>query len=370
MLSRDLLVFQRPLLTFARSSGERMALVAFCATAAILQSAAFDGGRSLLVAAAAISGALFAEFCVCAGQRGAAGKSGSKRRLKNIIASFDGSSFVSALILTLFLPNTINPAMAAIGTLFAVLVVKRSYGGLGSNWFNPALGGWLFVRFSWPLLFKNAMSASSLNFISNFSSEATALRAAAEVSPVAILTKNGFGTQNGEAMTNFLNNTVFKLINIEIPAAYFDFFIDPGAGLIADRGLLALIASSVIMVAAMVSRPALSAVYITVMLAAAKLAGALPFGGGIGAGDMLFCVFSGGTLAVALFVVVEPATGPKTKAGRFFYVVFAALLTAIFRYAKAEAYAALFAVTLMNVFAPVFRMIEERLCYEGGIKWL
>ncbi|GMO14585.1 MAG: hypothetical protein Pg6A_00090 [Termitinemataceae bacterium] len=351
MLNRDLLVFQRPLLTFARSSNERMVVVSLCAFAAILQSAWFDRGWSLIVAAAALGGALVVDF-FCA------------MRYRHFRFT-DGSSIVTALLLTLFLPNTINPVFAALGTAFAVGVVKYSFGGLGANWFNPALGGWLFIRFSWPDSFKEAMSPSSLTFISNFIKDPAGSFVA---SPVYMLTKNGFGTQNGELITNFLNKNLFSLINIELPSAYFDFFINPGAGIIADRGVIALIAASMIMIVAMVSRNILSAIYLFVLLAIVRIAGGLPFGGEIGSGDMFFCLFSGGTLAVALFVIVESATCPKTKGGRLIFVIIAALLTWVFRYVKAEGCAAIFAVAAVNIISPLFRMIEEKLCY-GGAKW-
>jgi electron transport complex protein RnfD len=187
---------------------------------------------------------------------------------------------------------------------------------------------------------------------------------AAFASPVTILNKNGFGTQNGEIITSFLNKTLFSLFNIEIPAAYLDFFINPGAGLIADRGLFALLIGSIIMIGAMGSSSVLSAVYAGVFLLVVRFAGALPFGGPPGAGDMIYGLFSGGTLAAALILVVEPASGPKSSFGKLVYVSFAALFTFMFRYGKAEACGALFAAALVNIFAPLFRIAEERWYYE------
>lgn len=347
MLSRDLLVFQRPLLNFARSTNERMILVGVCAALAIVQSAWLDKGASLFVALAAVIGALGAELWF------------NWRRGR--LCLYDGSAVVTALTLTLFLPNTINPLFAAAGAMFAVAVVKQGFGGLGANWFNPALGGWLFIRFSWPQAFNAALQSSPLAFISSWIRENAG---APFASPVTILNKNGFGTQNGDAITSFLNKTLFSLFNTEIPAAYLDFFIDPGAGLIADRGLFALLFGSVIMIGAMAGRAALSAVYVGVLLVITRLAGALPFGGPPGAGDMIYGLFSGGTLAAALILVVEPASGPKSSFGKGVYVCLAALFTFLFRYGKAEACGALFAAAVVNIFAPVFRLAEERWYYE------
>jgi electron transport complex protein RnfD len=324
-----------------------MIVVSACAAAAIIQSAFFDGGHSLIVAAAALAAALLVEIAVCWPRAG--------------LRLMDASAVVTALVLTLILPNMIHPALAAAGAAFAIGVVKHCFGGLGANWFNPALGGWLFIRFSWPSAFSKALQSSPLAFISAWMEEN---QGAGGASPVTILGKNGFGTQNGGAITQFLNDTVFSLFHIEMPAAYVDFFIDPGAALIADRGLFALLAGSVIMTAAMAGRSMLSALYIAALLLFTRLGGALPFGGPAWGGDMLFAVFSGATLAAAFFIVIDPGTSPKSPVCRISLALFAAFLTFYFRYVKAEACGALFAAAAVNSIAPLVSMAEEKLFYE------
>ena len=63
----------------------------------------------------------------------------------------DLSAAVTGLLLALTLPATVPYWMAAVGAVFAVIVVKAAFGGLGQNIFNPALalligGGYLVVR--------------------------------------------------------------------------------------------------------------------------------------------------------------------------------------------------------------------------------
>lgn len=376
---------KRPLLTLARSADERFAFMSFCALCAIAWSAFLDDGASLLLAAASVAGALAAEIITAllsgrspeddpsaeltsAREKNSASETDSvsaSRRTKTSgrrrFLPKDASAAVSGLILALFLPGSLNPAFAAAGAFFGIAVIKLCFGGTAAPWFNPVLGGWLFIRLSWPGSWDAATEAAPVTFISTWINE---VYAAGAGSPVTILAKHGFGGQNGLVITNFLNKTVFSLIKIELPEGYFDFFINPGPGIIADRGIIALIPGSIIMFAAMVNRASVSVIYLAVTAFLVRLAGALPFGGIVGGGDVFFALFSGGTLAAALFLITEPAVAPKSGAGRLVYATLAGALTWLFRYAKAESYGAVFAIALVNCLSPLIRMIEQKRRYE------
>mgnify|MGYP002508733451 CR=1 FL=1 len=62
----------------------------------------------------------------------------------------DLSAVVTGLILALNLPSNIPLWQAAVGSLFAIVIVKGVFGGLGKNIVNPALAGRAFM-FSWPV---------------------------------------------------------------------------------------------------------------------------------------------------------------------------------------------------------------------------
>ncbi|MBL4621199.1 MAG: RnfABCDGE type electron transport complex subunit D, partial [Immundisolibacteraceae bacterium] len=61
------------------------------------------------------------------------------------LALLDGSALVTALLLALCLPPTAPLWVVIVGVLFAIVVVKHLYGGLGYNLFNPAMAGYLVV---------------------------------------------------------------------------------------------------------------------------------------------------------------------------------------------------------------------------------
>ncbi|MDR0387394.1 MAG: RnfABCDGE type electron transport complex subunit D, partial [Treponema sp.] len=171
------LLLQRPQINLARPTMGRMVIVCVCAGLGILQSSLTDSFTSLGLAVAVTAAAFFTEFVI--------------NRMTGVRTLRDGSVIASALVFVLLLPNQINPLSAVLGIVFAVAVVKQSFGGLGASWLNPALGGWLFVRFSWPGPFEKALTEVSV----------------AEIAvPGALL--SFFGSLDG-IVTGFLNNTLF-----------------------------------------------------------------------------------------------------------------------------------------------------------------
>ena len=63
----------------------------------------------------------------------------------------DGSAAITGLLLALTLPPTFSMGGAALGSVFAIIVGKHVFGGLGYNVFNPALLGRAFLQASFPV---------------------------------------------------------------------------------------------------------------------------------------------------------------------------------------------------------------------------
>lgn len=64
----------------------------------------------------------------------------------------DGSALVTAWLLALALPPLAPWWLIVIGTMFAIVVSKQLYGGLGYNLFNPAMVGYAVLLISFPAL--------------------------------------------------------------------------------------------------------------------------------------------------------------------------------------------------------------------------
>jgi electron transport complex protein RnfD len=330
-----------------------MYLICACAGLGIIQSALSDTFYSLAVALCVLTAALITEFVISS-------VNGQPRMVR------DGSAAASALILVLLLPNRIHPVYAILGTVFAIAVVKHSFGGLGSNWLNPALGGWFFVRLSWPGIFGRSLQGSPLSVIAETLGGGVSNP---QGSPLGLLKISGAGNSAlsssflDTTVSSILNNTIFSITGAELPSGYIDLLFSRAPGIIADRGLMALLLGTVIITASQASRAWIPAVYLLCYGFLVRVFGALPFGGVAGDGDILFCFFTGGTMAAAFLLAADPATGPKSRAGILAAAILAALFSWIFRYQGLEPYGAFFAVVMINVLTPLIRTIEERFFY-------
>lgn len=63
----------------------------------------------------------------------------------------DGSAFLTALLIGVSIPPLAPWWISVIGTLFAIVIVKQLYGGLGFNLFNPAMAAYVLLLISFPL---------------------------------------------------------------------------------------------------------------------------------------------------------------------------------------------------------------------------
>ena len=343
----DLSLFQKPQINLARSTPGRMWLVSAAAFLGIFQSSLSDNFHSLFIALAAAAGALGTEFIF-----------NFKQRYYSIK---DGSALASALVLTLLLPNQISPLCAFAGGIFAMAVLKHSFGGLGSNWVNPAAGAWLFIRSAWPGAAGRSIQGGHL--VNLAASLEGGLRDSQ--GPLALLKINGWDSAPlDKALSSFFNGTIFKFTGAALPQGYLGFFAPPGPGIIADRGLLFLLFGTILLASSQCFRLWLPGVFLLCYSLLVRIFGALSFGGALWEGDVLFALLSGGTAAAAFMLVTDPATGPKSAPGRGIFAALCASFAFLFRYPGMDPYGAAGAVLAGNALVPLIRRIENSVYYE------
>jgi Na+-translocating ferredoxin:NAD+ oxidoreductase subunit D len=327
----------KPQINLARSTSGRMWLVNLCAFMVVIQSSFTDSYSSFILALSAVSAAVLTEFLILL-------KSGREKSL------MDGSAIASALILVLFLPNRISPIYAALGAFFSIAVIKHSFGGLGANWLNPAAGGWLFIRFSWPASFTEALAGSPLSAIGD--------------SVYGIEAFFVSSSPFGDTLRSLLNKTIFSLLGVELPVGYMDLFASRFPGIIADRGVFTLLLGTIIITASQVNRAWISAAYLAVFGILVRFAGALPFGSGYWNGDVIFALLSGGTLAAAFFLAADPATTAKSSIGIFIATLAAGCIAFILRWFGNDPYGVVLTAVFINAMLPMFRVLESRQLYK------
>lgn len=227
----------------------------------------------------------------------------------------DFSAVVTGLILALNLPSGIPLWQAALGGVFAIIVVKQVYGGIGQNWMNPALGARCFLLISFAKTMTN-FTATSLGF-----------DAASGATPLAAL-KAG----------NFFDGYQFDL---------FDMFIGTIPGTIGEVSVVALLIGAIYMLVKGVIRLRIPLTYILTVAVFVFIFGQRDLN------YVLAHVFGGGLIFGAFFMATDYSSTPATKKGQYIFAIFIGLLTGIFRLFGGSAEGVSYAIIIGNVVAPL-----------------
>jgi electron transport complex protein RnfD len=281
---------------------------------AFFMSLYYFGPRALIVNALCIGTALLSEYLF---QRG----------LKQKIMINDGSAFLTGLLLGLNLPPGVPFYIPIIGSFVAIVITKMLFGGLGYNIFNPALIGRAFLLISWP----KAMTIWS---------EPTAffveLDAKTAATPLGILKEEGM-----EKLIEVFGDK----INL-----YTQLLVGNRAGSLGETSALALLLGGAYL---------LHKKYITWHIPFSFLGSvavlAWIFGGekGFFTGDPIIHLISGGLIMGAFFMATDYVTCPTLKKGQIIFGIGCGALTMLIRLKGGFPEGVMFAILLMNCFAPL-----------------
>ncbi|WED24106.1 RnfABCDGE type electron transport complex subunit D [Vibrio sp. JC009] len=86
---------------------------------------------------------------------------------RNAKASLDGSALLTGLLLAMSLPPTVPMWLCALGSVFAIVVGKQIYGGLGQNLFNPAMLARVMLLICFPVEMTNWSAPAPIDFSHN-----------------------------------------------------------------------------------------------------------------------------------------------------------------------------------------------------------
>lgn len=262
---------------------------------ALLAGTVIFGMRALLVALVCTASAVAAEY-IC----------GMFIYKQNTVK--DLSSVVTGLLLALTLPATVPYWAAAIGSIFAVVVVKGFCGGLGKNIFNPALGARAFLMLFWPV------------YLVRF------------VSP---------GSADGVASATPLHHMVMP----ELPKESLgQMFLGNIGGCIGEVCTLALLVGGIYLIARGVISFRIPAAYLGTVAVLTLV---------FSKGDhavlwMLYSILGGGVVLGAFFMATDYATSPATPKGQIIYGIGCGILTVFFRYFGLFPEGVTYAILFMN----------------------
>ncbi len=252
------------------------------------------GPRSLLVVAVSMAAAVAVELLWSL-----------VTRKRNTLP--DCSALVTGMLFALTLPHTVPLWVPAVGSGFAILVVKMLCGGLGQNIFNPALAARAFVMLLWP---------------------------------VTITRYAPLGVDATSSATP-LHHMVMPALPTE---SVLDMFLGNCPGSIGELSALALLLGGGYLVLRKVISIRIPAAYIgtvaVLTLVFHKTDNALLW--------MAYNLFSGGLMLGAIFMATDYATSPVTARGQILYGIGCGILTVIFRYFGLFPEGVTYAILLMN----------------------
>ena len=243
----------------------------------------------------------------------------------------DYSAAVTGLLLALNLPPNAPWWIAVIGGVFAILVVKQLFGGLGQNIMNPALGARCFLLISFTGRMTNfAVPSGAWGNIADTVSGAT---------PLAAL-------KAGESV-NWVN-----------------LFFGNIQGTIGETSALAILIGAAILLAKGIIDFRIPLTYIGSFAIFVLLFG----GHGFDLNYLLCHLFGGGLMLGAWFMATDYVTTPITKKGQLVYGVCLGIFTGLFRIFGGSAEGVSYAIIFCNLLVPIIERFTMPVAFGKGGK--
>ena len=268
------------------------------------------GLYSLIVVAATVASCVLSEYVF-------------ETIMKKPITIGDGSALVTGMILGLNMPPTIPVWMPCLGGVFAIIVVKQLYGGLGQNWMNPALAARCFLLIS----FAGSMT--------KFTDPIT--DAIASATPLAVMKAGG-------------------------DVNWMDLFIGKIPGTIGEISTIALLIGAAYLLFKKVISIRIPATYILTFAIFAFIFGRQDIN------YVLAEVCGGGLIFGAFFMATDYVTSPITPKGQIIFGICLGLLTGLFRLFGGSAEGVSYAIIFCNMLVPLIEKVTLPTAFGKGGK--
>lgn len=243
---------------------------------------------------------------------------------KQKVTISDLSAVVTGVLIAFNVPVTMPVWQVIVGSVFAIVVVKQMFGGLGKNFMNPALAARALLMASWP----ENMSAFTAP-LSDSVSMATPL-------------------SGGEVISNL------------------DMFLGKMPGTIGEVSKLALLIGLAILLFTKVIKIHIPAIYIGSTALFYLLFRGLSGGFSEAFSEIPMQLLSGGLFLGAIFMATDYATNPRTLKGKVIFALGCGFLTALFRVFGGYPEGVSYAILLMNITVPLIDKKTVPVQFGGG----
>ena len=275
---------------------------------ALVGSIYFFGFRALLVTLISAAACVFFEWIY-------------RKLMKLDSTVYDLSAVVTGVLLAFVCPVTIPYWILIIGDLFAIIIVKQLFGGIGKNFMNPALAARAFL-FSWPVVMSTWVKPG-------FENAAGILSATDAVTGATPMANMHQGLLPEASLT--------------------DLFVGNVGGCLGETSAALLLIGFAYLLIRKVITPRIPLLYIGTV---AVLAFLFPQGN-----DRLVWtaaqVCGGGLILGACFMATDYVTSPMTRLGKSIFAIGCGVITFVIRYFGGYNEGVSYAILVMNACVPL-----------------
>ena len=248
--------------------------------------------------------------------------------MKLPITTGDLSAVVTGLLLALNMPAGAPLWMSVLGSIFAILIVKMIFGGIGQNFMNPALAGRVFLVISFSRIMAD-FTVPNLGITNPVVTDyiahgALVVDGVTGATPLAVL-KAG---ESVDVLSMFIGNT---------------------GGTIGETSAIALIIGGLYLLVRKVINWRIPTLYLTSFV----IFMAIFAGQGLDINFLAAHLFGGGLMIGAWFMATDYTTSPLTSKGRIIYGIMLGVMTGVFRVFGNAPEGASYAIIFCNLFVPL-----------------
>ena len=243
----------------------------------------------------------------------------------------DWSAAVTGLILALNCPPNIPAWIPCLGAVFAIIIVKQLYGGLGKNFMNPALAARCFLLIS----FAGKMTS---------------------------FTGVGADALSGATPLAFMKTNPDAIAKVDLGAA----FLGRIPGTIGEVSKLCVLIGAAYLIIRKVISPKIPLIYIGTVAVFTLLFGGHGF-------DLYYLaceLCAGGLIFGAFFMATDYVTSPITPLGQIIFAIMLGILTGLFRLFGGSAEGVSYAIIICNILVPMINVhtVPKAFGKEGAKK--
>lgn len=276
---------------------------------AALVSILFYGWSELLVLAVSVASCVLLEWAI------------TKWLLKRPSTISDLSAVVTGILLALNLPVTTPWWVVMIGAIFAIGVVKMTFGGIGQNLFNPAIAGRVFLLISFP------------TYMTDWTVPQGFIHSTDAVSGATLLGKYAEGGVDALAGTDYLQTMFFNI-----------------GGSAGEISTVALLLGFIYLLCRRVVKPWIPlSIFATVFV----ISGIFWLVDPATYTDPVFNLLTGGVVLGACFMATDYVTSPMSTVGGVVYGIGIGLILMMIRYFGSYPEGMSFAILIMNCAVPL-----------------